>query len=299
MVEDKEQQRLLLVKQRADWIEQGWKRGAFVDLKKRPDLVEELPRKLREHILQLEEAYLFPTLYDCALINPNPDAEPWAQCLICWPCNTDQSYIHAKDPRKYHFSLILSGEEKSMEVTALSFCQLEKEILMREPPIGDVEWCQHGLEIMLNWVTNRYDQPTFPDAFNRKMEKIKSNLKSLSRNPDFNKYCSGIYINLEPFEEIAPQQIYTIKVFVTFPEMDGRTLKEFNKTVGPNLTSRLRTIFKKLEKQEITVLNIDTIPEGEFTKAEERDYKRWSLENFTYEIDGLDAPLPAEKEFQR
>ncbi|MGR5048162.1 hypothetical protein ACPV3P_05395 [Photobacterium damselae] len=299
MANTQTQDQEVLNEQRQAYIDQGWRRGAFIDLKQRPDVIEELPKKLIEHVNSLDSAYLFPLLYDCALINANPHAEPWVQCLICWPCEIDKRFIFAKDSRRYHFSLVVHGENQDMEVTALSFCQLEKAILMTSAPVSHIEWPDNRLGVILNWAAHRITQQTFPDEFNRRMNKVKENLKKLSSNAEFNQYCSGIHFKVEPFEEILPEQEYELSIYLTIAEIEGRELREFNKNIAPGIIERFNSITTKLEKVNVSTLNLDTIPEDQFTKAEEREYKLWSLENFTYADEIVAPPLPAHLEFVR
>lgn len=285
--------------QRQTYINQGWKRGAFIDLKQRPDVINELPKKLADHVNALDSAYLFPLLYDCALINANPNAEPWVQCLICWPCKHEKQFIFAKDSRRYHFDLLINNENNSMEVTALSFCQIDKEVLLTDKPVSNIEWPENRLGVMLNWAAHRITQQTFPDEFNKRMNKVKDNLKNLSNEENFNQYCSGIHFKVEPFCEIQQDQEYKLSIYLTIAEIEGRELREFNKQIGPKIIERFNTITTKLKKNNVFIISLDTIPENQFTKAEERDYKLWSLENLTYADEVIATPLPAHLEFIR
>lgn len=296
---DSQQVKEALNRQRQTYIDQGWRRGAFIDLKQRPDVIDELPRMLTEHVNSLDCAYLFPLLYDCALINASPDAEPWVQCLICWPCKKDKKFTFAKEPRTYHFNLVIDGEDKDMEVNALSFCQLEKKVLMAGAPLNNIEWPENRLGVMLNWAAHRITQPTFPDEFNKRMNKVKDNLKKLPNEEHFNQYCSGIHFKIEPFEEVNPDQEYKLSIYLTIAEIKGRELREFNKRIEPGIIERFKTITAKLKKANVSIVNLDTIPEDQFTKAEERDYKLWGLENLTYADDISVTPLPAHLEYER
>lgn len=275
----------------------GWQRGAFINIKANQDILNVLPPELITHIDELGRAYLIPVLYDCALVEPRQEIEPWAQALICWPCTPDGNYKFGKNPRRFHFPINTPDGETYLEVKAISFCQVDRALLLTAEPLNDWQWPKLGLEILLNWVSERFRQPTFPDEWNNRMGKLKSRLNQLWKNDDFVNLCSGVYLNIQPFREVEPEELYTVNAYITVPPgLEGRQLIEFNKTRSPALVQKLKSILKSLSN--VTVGEVDTINEDQFTKATERQYKRWQLEYYSYKDDPV-APLPAELEMPR
>ena len=269
---------------RSNWIKSGWKRGAFVDLKDHLDLLNKLPLKLKNIINEKDKAYLIPLLYDCSLIEECFIKEPWVQVLICWPCpEVNGNFKFGKNPRQIHFPTINNGEEKYMHADAIGFCQFEREDLLKATPSKDFLWPEKGLPQLLNWVAERYNQPTFPDEWNTRMGRQKRNLDKLWKNKNFIKSCSGLYFNIHPFDEIKNTDEYSLKAyFVVSSTLTGKEHRDFSDNHEAALIQKLKGIISTIPN--INIAFIDSIKEDQFTKSMERDFQRWQLEHLSYKI---------------
>lgn len=278
---------------RNQWIEKGWKRGAFVDLNSHPDLVDLMPEKLKIRISKEDQAYLIPILYDCSLIDECFEREPWVQALICWVCEEpDGNFMFGKNSRKIDFPVFFNDSELHLRSEAIGFCQIERDKLLKSSPTKELKWKNKGLEQILNWVSERYKQPTFPDEWNRRLDTKNKELKKLYKNREFNNSCSGLYFEISPFSEIAENQVYDVKAFfVISSTLTGPQHRDFVKNHENILIQQLNTILSSINN--INSTDIDTIKEDQFTKAMERDFQRWQLEHISYK-DINNSPLPAE-----
>lgn len=282
------------VSKRELWIKKGWARGAFIDLNAYPNLLNTFPLNLRA-VLAGKDAYLIPLLYDCSLIEECFIREPWVQVLICWPCTQsegDGNFKFGKNPRKIHFPVTVNGDSKYFNAEAISFYQLERELLLSTSPVSNIQWPDKGLYQLLNWVAERYNQPTFPDEWNVRMNTKKRQLDKLWKKDSFVNNCSGLYLNISPFGEINEEDTYTLNAYIVISStLTGKEHRDFIKSHEDELLQQFKSVLSNIANININM--IDTIKEDQFTKAMERDFQRWQLEHLSYK-NIEQAPLPAE-----
>lgn len=276
---------------RDDWLQAGWKRGAFIDLKSQANsqLFDLLPDNVKAAVEEQRAAYLIPVLNDCALVHGSFESEPYVQVTLCYPCEKNKAFCNLKQPRTYHFPLIINGEEHYFECLSKLFLTIDRELLLKHTPDEKLVWPEFGLDKLLNWLADRFRQPTFPDEWNRRLHAKQGRFSSLWKSEKFG-FCSGVYISISPFNEISPDDYYDVKVFILAPEeFEGKSYRLFNKEDAPEIVSRLKTILDSIPK--LNVKAVDTISEDAFTKSMERHYKRWSLEYYSYSRDGSAFPV--------
>lgn len=266
---------------RDGWLQDGWARGAFIKVEENTCFFEQLPSIAQDKVKSGEDVYLFPILNDCALVNPCFKTEPWVYAMICWQSDTQQKdFLFAKNPRKYHFPISIGGEDKLFEVIASNLMTLDRELMFTYAPIKNMSWPDYGLDRMLNWVSERFRTPTFPDNWNSRLSTKDKQLKKLWKTDSFEQ-CSGVYIRIEPFEELPADKSYDVWVYFCLPaEMSTKEYRKFQQEGGPVLRERLNATLSNI--QNINVKEIDWISENDFTKRDERVYKRWVLEYFSY-----------------
>lgn len=278
---------------RAAWLAAGWKRGAFVRLQSNPHLLGELPRKLCDFVADKESVCIVPILYECALIDESFEKEPWAQVLVIWRTNYNGSYAFGKNPRRLHLRAKDGEQELCFEIAAISFSQVDRVSLLKATPDTSLSWEDGELALMLDWVAERYRQSTFPDAFNKRLEPSKKALEKLWKSENFCSYSSGVYFNLDTFDELQDEILYNVKVIITIPYIfKGREYISIDRDRAPDMISRLKAVLDAVKNIEI--LSVDTLSEREFTKEIERDFLKFSLEYYSYKADPAMSPLPAE-----
>ncbi len=277
-------------------IKAGWARGIFVNLSEHPSLLEELPLKLREFCEAQEKVFIVPVLYDCALIDMDFHREPWVQVIICSPCEGDPGFKNARSPRKLHLSYTSDGLEQELwvEISALGFAQIEREALLTKSwPDLSLRWTDSSLDCLLNWVAERFRQPTFPDAFNKRVATKDKLLKKLWKSEVYVECCSGVYVGLSTQDELPEDAKYEVRIVLTIPgTFKKRELVDVEKKHAPIMIEKIKSIFSSMDG--VDIISVVTIPEGEFTKNEERKFKRYSLEYHTYNDIGDDAVLPSD-----
>jgi len=278
---------------RLERIAAGWKRGAFVNLFDNPDFRDELPKKLVNFLEGKSNPRIVPVLYDCALIEESFEKEPWAQIVICWEVEFDGNYGNAKNPRCIHTKAKIGTQSVTLEVTAMSFAQVDREALLKCTPDPTVIFEDGRLEQLLDWISERYRQPTFPDSFNDRLRPIQKRLSSQWKSELFRDFCSGIYFKLNTLNELEENESYSLDVIIVVPyEIQGREYAEFDAKHSATMIDGMKT--KLSAAKGIKVGAIELYPESEFTKEIERNYFRFSLEYFSYTTGSGNVLLPAE-----
>lgn len=277
---------------RDGWLANGWERGAFIKIEEYTCFFEQLPSIAQDKVKGGESVYLFPILNDCALVNRCFETEPWVYGMLCWQYETQsKDFLFAKNPRKYHFPMVIDGEEKMFEVFATNLMTFSREQIFNYTPINNIAWPKFGLDRMLNWVAERFRTPTFPDNWNKRLSPKDKQLKKIWKCEPFEK-CSGLYLRIEPFQEQPEDEPYDVWVYFCLPaEMSSTEYRKFQKEDGPELRERLKNTLSSIKN--INVKDIDWISENDFTKRLERDYKRWILEYYSYSSSG-EAEIPSE-----
>lgn len=273
---------------RDDLIKAGWERGSFVCLSQNESLLDYIPFELKEFLTSNEkfnDIYFVPVLYDCALISDDFVQEPWVNLVVCWKCTKpDGNFKHCKNPRKYHFPLEKNGELVFFETNALAIIHMSREAFLHSQIDSDVKWPVYGLETMLNWLTERIRQPVFPDEWNERLKSKKKLLERFYSDQTLVDECAGVFFHIDPFKQIDKTDIYTVSALIVTPAKEnGAEHRKFNKDMKPKideLTEKLRGILNGIAN--VNVKTVADLQEDQFTRKEERLYKRYQLEFMTY-----------------
>lgn len=281
---------------RSAWIQKGWKRGVFIDVHKNACIISELPDVVQKicECNNGKNIYLIPILYDCALVDSCFIKEPWVQVILGVECSGDGNFKYAKNPRKLHLPVDISGESSYLEFSSVGILQLDRETLLSNTePCQNITWINSSKEILLDWIADRYRQATFPDSFNRRVYSVANLLKRTYKKEDFVEYCAGIYIKLNDDEELPDSALYSVTIIILIPD-DAPLRKIRQEKIDQSMIQLLAQNFNTAKG--ITVSSIDILPEGEFTKKIERQFKKLSLEHHSYASndDMLINPIPAD-----
>lgn len=269
--------------ERLGLIEKGWARGCFIELSglNIAEISSHLPPPLLSKIQESELSFLIPLTYDCALVHDDFTDEPWVQYLVCWKCEPDANVKNARNPRIYHYPVIINGVEVYFEATALSFGFIARELLLRCTPFILAQWPDNGLKKCLRWAAGRILQDVFPDNWNRRISFKQKQFKKLWENQELNAYVSGVFVELSSEDELPPEAIYSANIIILITDdLKGRAFREFENTNGKDYISKLMAIFSTIEGVKLE--KIVVLSEESFTRSYEKKYKRMPLDYFSY-----------------
>lgn len=263
-------------------IQVGWQRGSVIDLslKENSILLENLPKKIQSYLID-KKAHAIISLYDCALVHSELDAEPWFYVFIGTEIsNTIGNYKYGKNERKLHFQLDSSAESILLESNALTCnVMLDREILLNIQSSQAI--CPEQLEIALTWVSDRTTRPVFTDEFNKDVKKHAEKVFKDNRMAS----VSTIYLK-ETVTQDGNQN--EIQVYMAVPESLGIKVYRNLKTEKQNamtLEERMKSIFP-ITKYKATC---KLLPESEISLAMLRTYKKWSPDYFSDRLESKSA----------
>lgn len=262
----------------------GWKQGTCISaeeaLREIPD-IHEYHKKILD---TTDGCLLIITLYDCAVINGSFEKEPWVNYVIAKPIDgIDKASALSKNGRVLHLPILIDGESHPFEINAGSFGIFYREALTRLSAATHVTFDEKTWRIFITWIQRRITQATFPDSFERRLNKKK-------RDKLFDKYddenVTGVYLRLSPrHEELSEDQLYKVSIFIAVNDSGARTfIKEHEQLVLMQLDS----FFKPLAGVELVEKQI--MPEGQITLSMLRDYSLWSPEYHSFKSDPEGIP---------
>lgn len=207
-------------------LEKGWKRHSVIEASS--DLGKKVKANSPEiirNLLEVENALILITTYDCAVVHHCFKNEPWVQILVITPVELEKKYKNRRDPRILHFTVKSDSSEMSYQATASGFFQLERVILCDYNPSSKYEITDANSYELKIWVADRFRQETWSDEFNRAVQPAKKKLKRLHNR--LKEYTTGIYIKLENNGEEMESEKYSISVLMLLEKGKSRKLLEY------------------------------------------------------------------------
>ncbi|UJS25338.1 hypothetical protein [Thiothrix winogradskyi] len=257
---------------RSKLLAAGWKQGTCIDaqeaLKTIPDVSE-----YHKQLLESESnCLLIITLYDCAVINDSFEKEPLITYVIAKPIDgINPNNALSKNSRTLHFNLMVDGKEYPFEINAGSFGVFCRKVLLSLFPLRKVTFDEKTKRVFLKWIQRRITQATFPDNFDRRLNKNK-------RSKLFDKYddknVTGVYLRLSPrHAELPESEVYDASIIVAVSDSEARKFMKENETA---LLMQLDSFFNSLTG--INLIEKQIFAEGQLTLSLLRDYDLWSPE---------------------
>ena len=292
---------------RIQLINKGWRRHSVISIHNDAlnHVLPKLPEIIQKSLSKTDSILLIAT-YDCAVVNPCFDNEPWVQLLVATPTDYQKKYANGRDPRRIHIKLAYCDQEQELEVCAAGICQIDREILCEIYPDLNYslsESCKYDLK---QWLAERYRQDTWPDSFNKAIRPANKTLKKFWKR--YNDYLSGMYFKLNTYEELECED-YEAAIIVAIENKKLRSLMQVLK--GANSQLEEKNINKLLDglANEVLValkgtikltpdpsnslgISLEILEESQITVTHLRSFHRfspYSLSEF-----GSNAPLPVD-----
>lgn len=272
-------------------LNKGWRRHSIISIK-HDSLNHAFPylEEKTKAIAALDGAIIIVATYDCAVVNPCFESEPWVQLLVAFPVSFEKRFAQGRDPRRIHFTVEHSGEEKVFETNAAAITQVNRELLRDISPDDDYQLIDNSKYDLKNWLAERFKQDTWPDSFNRAVKPVEKRLKKFWTR--YNEYISSLYIKLDTYEELNEGR-YTVSIIIALEVGKQRALikqirssnKQFSdKTVDEImnvLSSEIIDIFGEtiiIEVDPTTATNkaVEVMSEDMITLHQLRNFYRFS-----------------------
>jgi len=252
----------------------GWKMGACFTRSSCPDLVSSMDAN---HAQNGDFVYIAIT-HDCAIINPSLEAEPFLEYIVAHPITKlDGNCTHTKNPRKLHIELDFQGLSSPFELNIINRAFLNRNLLLENKPAQDV--CLNGLQkaSLVRWLANRYMGQALPDQFEKRIDPVRHKLNKLLSKPEANSMLA-LYIYLNPIEELASDQNYTLTVALIYE--DAASNKLIKKNQLENYVNEIQTFFQKTSGIDIS--GVVALSEKDFTLYQQRRMIRWRSDHHSF-----------------
>ena len=150
---------------------------------------------------------------DCDIVAA-PDVEPATEYVLAKIVSAgDPSLAGGKNPRRLQLQLI---DGTYLELDLRRRGAVPKEHLLTAQPSA-VAFKQSDLGVLARWLGKRYSRASFPDEFNRRLEKQASRLSKLSKK-EAAIGISAIFVSLDPSTEDLPTEVpYQVILWIACP----------------------------------------------------------------------------------
>lgn len=182
---------------------------------------EQLKTWRQGHIADIEQLQLSDDAYshavlisqDCDIVAA-PDVEPAAEYVLARIVPTgDPSLAAGKNPRRLQLQL-LDGTYLELDLRRRG--SVPKQQLLTAQPSA-VAFKKSDLGVLARWLGKRYSRASFPDEFNRRLEKQASRLAKLSKK-EAAIDISAVFVSLDPStEDLPPEVPYQVILWIACP----------------------------------------------------------------------------------
>lgn len=257
---------------RSKLLAAGWKQGTCIDAQEALQKIPDIHEYHKNILKSTNGCLLIVTLYDCAVINGSFEKEPLLSYVIASPIDSiNPNNILSKNSRTLHFNLGIGDTERYFEVNAGSFGVICRKALLTLLPLVNITFDEKTKRVFLKWIQRRITQATFPDNFDRRLNKNK-------RSKLFDKYddknVTGVYLRLSPrHTELPESEVYDASIIVAVSDSEARKFMKENETA---LLMQLDSFFNSLTG--INLIEKQIFAEGQLTLSLLRNYDLWSPE---------------------
>jgi hypothetical protein len=209
---------------------------------------------------------------DCDVLHHSFDDEPIAEALIIRHVDASSrngNYWHGKNPRRIQFELEVGGNLRLYEAKAPEKITLDRRLLLRFQPADSPMVTAVVIRDLVHWVTKRYRRAAFPDAFNERVGPAAARIVKAIRKG--NEFITGLFIRVQPTEEIPPDTSYQVVLFATMLLKDPDSIEQEQEAI--QAFSEIVAAMAKCKGIEL--LEAELVPEDQFTIADLREYPRW------------------------
>lgn len=212
--------------------------------------------------------------HDCDLLHGSLDLEPVVECLIAAPVKKlDGRFVLGKNPRILQFNL----DGNPVEVRASNRIHFPREQLTQFSPSSRLQ--ERELELVVDWLTKRYNREAFPNSFEARIDKAKwKEITTLLA--DGGQYITGIYL-LIVSAELSDGEPYDIAITGTVSKSDfeDRDRRDAAQITLDRLAGLLRGC------KGIVVSEANALSESQVSIDNLHYLKRWDFDDLSSEPD--------------
>jgi len=144
---------------------------------------------------------------------------PFVELRVAFPVDkVNASYTHNNHPRKLNIS-VFATTEKGIQSQAFEV-NIHQKILVSKQKLTEVVYCENSdLDEQTKrdfkyWLAAQYTRPALPTIFNNRLSAADPKKSRRKAAKSLHKDALGIYIEINPFSELPPEQQYSVNLLV-------------------------------------------------------------------------------------
>jgi hypothetical protein len=239
------------------------------------------------HLAAVDPQALYILLtQDCDILHHDYRDEPDVELHVARPAaEVDGNLLNAKNPRSLQFTVT----DRPYEIKMHERCRASRECLLGHVP-QELNLGEDLIRTIIRWTANRYLRSAFPDAFNERLAAARKSMRrietALKRDGGL---ITGIFLWVDPSEEITPEEHYRIIMRLTAKE---EVLEQpATEAAALALTETIGQEFEGINGVEI--VDYQLVSEADFSLADMRTMLRWDYDYLSYRAGTPDDTAPA------
>ncbi|UAL43481.1 hypothetical protein K8B83_00875 [Shewanella inventionis] len=271
----------------------GWLQGAVVTDAHAHAIINNASNSIEIFSPKLlsEDFVLITASQSCNIANDDMDLGPHVEFSVGrLITRIDGNYSYNKNPRKLHTSYNEATDEgvvlRNIEILSKESIFIAKESLVTSNILfnKNAQFGYHEIDSYVAWLSGHYNKPALPTAFNNRLIETDRKDKRKAKAKSLSPLLSGIYVEINPFKELPPDEHYSVNLLGLLP-------------VGNNeaeIISATKTMETFADLMRSATMNVKLVvtTEDKITVARLRNFKRFYYDDLSYRE--VSHPLPPE-----
>lgn len=212
---------------------------------------------------------------DCDIVNTDSEKEPYVDLLLTKQNDTaTENYRKGKNPRILHLNL----DTNVLEYSIHDIVSVPKENLCKFEYDSSVVVTGENLSMLVSWLSNRYSRTAYPDEFNRRLRRNKTDKKIEKIMSQYGGNTKGIFVLLNTYGELPAESNYEFE-FILLVEPRYYENEVAMEMIDECL-EKIARCFDKLDEIKLIsykIRSMEDISLYDFLK-----YKKWDLDYLSY-----------------
>jgi hypothetical protein len=236
-----------------------------------------------------EDELIIVVTHDCDCV-ASDEVEPYIELMSGKIiAASDGNYTNGKNPRKLHIEFQRGSKVVSVEVLAAPKLAIHKQDLIRVSRDATYALNDQNRRVLSVWLRSRYSRMALPDELLRRLSVVDETIEHAGKTSHY--ALHGIYIYCDPFEEIGPNDIYELEIFIVY-DAAVQNAKGIAEMVADKIRRRFELKFKTVQTPgmgiqwtSVFLSNCVAISDITFTFADTLSFQRYQLDHISLRQD--------------
>lgn len=234
-----------------------------------------------------DDIWLIAASQSCDIANGREEYIEFSLARII--AKAEGNFCFNKNPRHLHLiaeadpSCGFANDQIVFDLLAHEKIQVNKEIISQDmQPETLVKLTAYNCTVYVDWLSARYKRPALPTEFNNR---FKNNFRKSAEK--VSEYVLGIYVEIFPDAEIAPEEIYNINLLALVKKetLDNATVMDGIKNLLNSYVVAMSNGNINVPDDQIFIKTEESISVSTFKK-----YKRFILDDLSYKSNDEQPP---------